>query len=94
MAQQTVTVTIETEEANDELTVPTELVDILGEEGDGAADVVGDLALLGLAQQSHGIVHHSPEDVTEELEAAEELTMELFEERFGQTYAEMTGHDH
>jgi hypothetical protein len=94
MAQDTVTVTIETDEAKDELTVPTELVEVLGEEGDGAANVVGDLALLGLAQQSHGIVHHSPDDVSDDLEDAEELTMELFEERFGQTYAEMTGHGH
>jgi len=50
--------------------------------------------MLGLAQQSHGIVHHSPEDVSENLEDAEELTMALFEERFGQSYAEMTGHGH
>jgi hypothetical protein len=94
MAQETVTVTIETDDENDKLTVPTELVEVLGEEGDGAANVVADLAMLGLAQQSHGIVHHSPEDVSENLEDAEELTMALFEERFGQSYAEMTGHGH
>jgi hypothetical protein len=32
--------------------------------------------------------------VTGDVEAMEELTMELFEERFGQTYAEVTGHSH
>lgn len=94
MGNDTVTVSLETDDEDDELTVPVALVDALGEEGEDAASVVGDLAMLGLAQQAHGIVHHSPQGVSDELEAAEEQTMELFEDRFGQTYAEMTGHDH
>jgi hypothetical protein len=57
-------------------------------------DVVGDLAMLGLAQQAHGAVHHGHGEASEELERAESTTMELFEERFGESYAEMTGHDH
>lgn len=94
MEQETVTVTLETDGGSDELAVPTALVGMLGEEDDSAANVVGDLAMLGLAQQAHGIVHHSHGETSDEVEAAEELTMELFEERFGRTYAEMTGHDH
>jgi len=50
--------------------------------------------MLGLAQQAHGIVHHSQGEVDDDLQATEELTMELFEKRFGQTYAEVTGHSH
>jgi hypothetical protein len=56
--------------------------------------VLGDLALLGVAQQIHGIIHHTQEEVSPEIEAAEEKTMELFEERFGQSFADMVGHDH
>jgi hypothetical protein len=56
--------------------------------------VVGDLAMLGFVQQAHGIVHHSQGEVGEDLQAAEELAMDLFEERFGQSYAEVTGHSH
>lgn len=94
MGDETVTVRIETDAETDELEVPTDLVDALSEQGEDAANVVGDLALLGLAQQAHGIVHHSPDDAGDDLEAAEALTMDLFEERFGQTFAEMTGHGH
>ncbi|MEF8813425.1 MAG: hypothetical protein V5A55_06365 [Halovenus sp.] len=94
MADDTATVHIETDDGEDELTVPLAVIDMLTEPGEGASEVVADLAMLGLAQQAHGMVHHSQEDIGEELEAAEELTMDLFEERFGKTYGEMTGHSH
>jgi hypothetical protein len=94
MADETTTVTLEDAEGTDELTVPTALIDLLSEDGESSVDVVGDLAMLGLAQQAHGLVHHSRGDVDAAIEDAEQLTMELFEQRFGQTYAEVTGHDH
>ncbi|MEF8781728.1 MAG: hypothetical protein V5A39_02170 [Haloarculaceae archaeon] len=94
MASETVTVTLESGDATDELEVPATLVDLLSEGEETATTVVGDLAMLGLAQQAHGIVHHSQGDVGEDIEAAEELTLDLFEERFGQTYGEVTGHSH
>jgi hypothetical protein len=94
MAQETVTVRLEAGDASDELDVPQTVVELLSEDGDDVTDVIGDLAMLGLAQQAHGIVHHSQGEVGDEIAEAEELTMDLFEERFGQSYAEMTGHDH
>ena len=94
MADDTVTVHIETDSETDELEVPVALVELLSEEGESVTGVVGDLAMLGLAQQAHGIVHHSQGDVDEDIVAAEEQTMRLFEERFGQSYAEVTGHSH
>lgn len=94
MPAETVTVELETAEHSDELEVPVTLVDILSEDGESATEVIGDLAMLGLAQQAHGIVHHSQGEIADELSEAEELTMELFEERFGQTYGEVTGHQH
>jgi hypothetical protein len=94
MANDTITVTLETDDESDEIEVSEALVEILSEGDEGVPTVVGDLAVLGLAQQAHGVVHHSQGGVSDELEAAEELTMELFEERFGQSYGEVTGHSH
>ncbi|PSP22110.1 hypothetical protein BRC61_05315 [Halobacteriales archaeon QH_10_65_19] len=94
MTQETVTVAVETEESSDELEVPVRVVELLSEKGDTTTDVVGDLVMLGIAQQAHGIVHHAQGNVDDDLAEAEQLTMELFEERFGQSYADVTGHDH
>lgn len=94
MTVETVSVTIETEDNSDELEIPVDALDLLDEGDEGVPTVLGDLALLGVAQQIHGIIHHSQEDVGADIEAAEEKTMELFEERFGQSFADMVGHDH
>jgi hypothetical protein len=91
---ETVTVHLETEEASDELTVPRALLDLLREGDEETPEVVGDIAMLGMAQQAHGAVHHAQGGAGDELEAAEALAMDLFEERFGRSFAEMTGHDH
>lgn len=94
MAAETTTVTIEAGEHSDELTVPVALTDALGEDDESTAEVITNLALLGLAQQAHGIVHHTHGEVGDDLEAAEEVTLEQFEQRFGQSFGEMTGHQH
>jgi hypothetical protein len=94
MAKETATVTLESGDERDQLEVPVGIVELLAEGEESTPTVVGDLAMLGIAQQAHGIVHHSEGEVGEELAEAEEATMELFEERFGQTYAEVTGHGH
>ncbi|MBX0323646.1 hypothetical protein EGH21_11465 [Halomicroarcula sp. F13] len=95
MANDTVTLTIEGDDATDELTVPSGLLDILREEADETdPEVVGDIAMFGLAQRIHGAVHHSQGEPDEEIAALEELTLDLFEERFGASFGEMTGHDH
>lgn len=94
MATETVTVTLEADGESDEIEVPAGAVDLLSEGDEGATAVVGDLALLGIAQQLHGVVHHSQGGVDADVEAAEEKALELFEDRFGRSFAEMTGHDH
>lgn len=94
MSDETVTVTLTTDGDSDDIEVPVAIVDLLSEDDESVTTVVGDLAMLGFAQQAHGIVHHSQGEVGEDLQAAEQLTLDLFEERFGQSYAEVTGHSH
>jgi len=91
---ETVTITLSDDDSSDEIEVPRTLLDLLGEGEEPPAAVVADIAMLGLAQQAHGAVHHAHGDPDADLQAAEEKIMALFEERFGQTYGEMTGHSH
>ena len=91
---ETVTITLATDEESDKIAVPTALLDLLGEGDDPAPSVVADIAMLGLAQQAHGAVHHAHGDPDADLQAAEAFVMDRFEERFGQSYGEMTGHSH
>ena len=91
---ETVTVSLTADETTDELTLSRDLLDLLRENDEPLAEVVGDMTVLSLAQQAHGAVHHSHNDVSDGVAAAEQHTMALFEERFGQSYAEMAGHDH
>lgn len=95
MANETVTLTIEDEDGTtDELTVPTALIDMLQEDDESPPEVIGDIALFGLAQRIHGAVHHAQGEPEQDVVETEEATMELFEERFGATFQELTGHDH
>ena len=92
---ETTTYTIEGPDGDsDELTVPDGLVAMLREEDESDADVLGDMAMLSLAQQAHAVVHHAHGETDPQVEAYEEKAMDLFEERFGVTFGEMTGHDH
>ena len=91
---QTVTFEIESDDGErDDVTLPAGLVDLLAEGDQSGPEAVGDVVLLSFASRAHHIVHHG-EDADPELEAQEARTMELFEERFGVTYAEATGHHH
>lgn len=92
---ETVTLTLDSEDgATDELTVPTGLLDMLAEGDETAAEVVGDIAMFGFAQRIHGAVAHGEGEPSAELQQVETQTLELFEERFGRSFAELTGHDH
>ena len=94
MAQDTVTLYIEGEEDADEVTLPVEMLDLMRENEESDAEIVGDLALFSCAQRIHATVHHAEGGDTERYEEIEARTMELFEDRFGASYAELTGHDH
>lgn len=95
MATDTVTLTIEGEESSDELTVPSALLEILREDpSETDPQVVGDIAMFGLAQRIHGAVAHGQGEPDPEIVELEEETLDMFEERFGASFAELTGHDH
>jgi hypothetical protein len=90
------TFTIEDPDGNtDDVTLPAELVEIFGEEDDESdAQVFGDIALMAFSQRAHMLVAHGEGEPSEELEAVEEATLEKFEERFGMSFGEATGHQH
>ncbi len=94
MASETVTVHLEGPNGEDEVELPKAMLDLMREGDESDARIVGDLALFSCAQRIHATVHHSQGGDTAEYERIEEMTMELFEDRFGASYAELTGHDH
>jgi hypothetical protein len=89
-----ITVTVETDDSTDEITLPAALVERFSEGDEPTATVVADVLQIAFSQRAHALVHHSQGDASDEDEAIEEHALELFEERFGQTFAEATGHSH
>ena len=94
MADDTVTLRIESDDDEDDVTLPSEMLDLMRETDESDPEIVGDLALFSCAQRIHATVHHAEGGDTEQYRAIEERTMELFEDRFGASYGELTGHDH
>mgnify|MGYP006876407773 CR=1 FL=1 len=94
MSETTVTLHIDGEDGEDDVTLPKEMLDLMRETDESDAEIVGDLALFSCAQRIHATVHHAEGGDTERYQAIDEETMELFEERFGASYAELTGHHH
>ncbi|WP_306052547.1 DUF7545 family protein [Natronococcus wangiae] len=91
---ETISISISADDGStDDVTLPAGLVDLVAEGDQDAAETVGDITLLSFASRAHHIVHHG-EGSDPELEAQEERVMELFEERFGVTFGEATGHQH
>ncbi|MFB6137632.1 MAG: hypothetical protein ABEJ42_04745 [Halobacteriaceae archaeon] len=77
----------------DTVTVPASLLDALGQ-GESHVETVASEALVTFVTRAHQLVHHAEDDADADLEAAEEALLDRFEERFGVTYAEATGHQH
>jgi hypothetical protein len=94
MTDETVTMRIEGDDEADEVTLPSEMLDLMREDEETDPEIVGDLALFSCAQRIHATVHHAEGGDTEQYRDIEETTMDLFEDRFGATYGELTGHDH
>lgn len=82
------------DESTDTFEVPAVLLDRLTTGDEPAAEVAADVSLMAFAGRAHALVHHAEGEVDAALEAAEEAVLDAFEERFGVTYAEATGHAH
>lgn len=80
--------------SDDSVTIPRAMLELLTEDDEPPAQVVGDLALFGCAERIHAVVHHAEGEADPHLAEVEEATMELFEDRFGASYGELTGHAH
>lgn len=78
----------------DTVTLPAGLVALFTDGDDPPAHIVGDLVQVAFTQRVHGLVHHGDDAVDEEIARIEEQALELFEERFGRSFAEVTGHQH
>jgi hypothetical protein len=94
MALEDVTVTVEADGEDDTIEIPAGLIDRLREEGETRADVVGSITLMALTGRAHALLHHVEEESGEELHDIEDVMQDRFEDRFGMTYAEATGHEH
>lgn len=92
--EETTTVRLETDGAEDELEIPAGLIDLLTEDDEPTPTVVADIAMFGFAQRVHTAVHHSQGDIDKDLEAIESATMDRFEQRFGTRYEELIDHSH
>lgn len=91
----TETYTVESPDGDEsEFELPEGLVDVLAEQGEEKSVVVADIALMGFAQRAHAMVHHSQGETTADVEAMADKAEELFEERFGVSFAEAMGHQH
>lgn len=89
----TFTITADNGES-DTIELPAGFTDVFAEGDESPPEVIGDIAMLSATQQIHSVLHHGHGDVSDELEAIEQEMLEQFEARFGQSFAEMTGHDH
>ena len=78
----------------DDVEIPAGLVDVLSEQGDEPTTVVADVACMAFAQRAHAIVHHMDGETPEDLESVADAMEDIFEERFGVSFGEATGHQH
>jgi len=94
MAERT-TVTVETDDDADELELPAEILELYREEpGETDAQIASDMLVMAFAERAHALAHHSEDEGLGDIEAVEAEMMDAFEDRFGVSYAEATGHSH
>ncbi len=74
--------------------LPNALLELLADGEQAPAGTVGDLVVISFAQRIHAAIHHSEDEPSDELKEAETAMMDSFEERFGASFQELTGHHH
>ena len=88
------TVWIQVGSDEEQIELPVSTLELIGTEGDSAATTAGDLILFGSMQRLHGVVHHSDGEPSPDAVSAETALQDLFEERFGTSFASLIGHEH
>lgn len=78
----------------DTIELPEGLVDVISDGEETPATVVADVVLMAFVQRAHALAHHSHGETDADVAGMNERAEELFEERFGISYAEATGHSH
>ena len=91
----TIRLTVETETDADELELPAEILELYREDPEETdAQIASDMLVMAFSERAHALAHHSEGEESEDIQAIESDMMELFEDRFGVSYAEATGHSH
>lgn len=90
-----VSVTVETDENADELEIPAKILELYREDPEESdAQIAGDMLVMAFTERAHALAHHGDGEEIEDIEAVESEMLDAFEDRFGLTYAEATGHSH
>ncbi len=91
----TIPVTVETDQAANELELPAEILELYREDADETnAQIAGDMLVMAFTERAHALAHHSEGEDMGEIADIESDMLEVFEDRFGVSYAEATGHSH
>lgn len=89
------TVTLEVGSETEEIELPADIVDLYREEANESdAQVIADMLVMAFSERAHAIAHHGEGGDEETIQRIEDDMMAIFEDRFGMTYAEATGHSH
>lgn len=90
----TSTVTIRIDDAEDQVELPTELFELFTEDSQSPAGAATDLMVLDYTHRLHAQVHHSDGEVDQQIIDLEADMRDRFEQRFGASFGELTGHQH
>lgn len=95
MSSDNLSVTVAIGDDSDAVELPTDLVDLFREDpAETDAEIVADVLVMSFAERMHAIVHHGQGQGDGSLEELEAAMMDEFENRFGMTFDEATGHSH
>ncbi|MFB6113355.1 MAG: hypothetical protein ABEJ58_04540 [Halodesulfurarchaeum sp.] len=95
MSTQNLPVTVESGDDVETVELPADLVDLFREAPEETdAEIVADVLVMSFAERVHAVIHHGDERNAEAMEGMESAMMDIFEDRFGMTFDEATGHSH